>query len=136
MHDQQFSVGNTYRQTIRITDQMVKDFAALTGDDNPIHLDDDYAKKSRFGQRIAHGMLVASMISRILGRDFPGPGTIYLSQTVQFKGPVWIDQEVRFQFTILERIEEKHRLRILTEVWDQTDKMLITGEALVMVLTD
>ncbi len=131
-HD--FFEGQTYEQKIRITDAMVKGFADLVGDQNPIHLDEDYAKQTRFGQRIAHGMLVASIISKILGCDFPGPGTIYLSQSVQFRGPVSIDQEILYRFAVLEKNDEKRRLKIETNVTDLEGISLVLGEALVMVL--
>jgi 3-hydroxybutyryl-CoA dehydratase len=79
-------------------------------------------------------MLVASIISKILGCDFPGPGTIYLSQSVQFRGPVSIDQEILYRFAVLEKNDEKRRLKIETNVTDLEGISLVLGEALVMVL--
>jgi hypothetical protein len=72
-----------------ITDEMIRSFAVLTGDNNPVHLDDTYAATTRFGRRIAHGMIAAGLISAMLANDLPGPGTVYLSQTLKFKAPVY-----------------------------------------------
>ena len=81
--------GAKATRTQTITDEMVRSFATLTGDTNPVHLDEIYAATTRFGKRIAHGMLAASLISAALANDLPGPGTVYLSQSLQFKAPVY-----------------------------------------------
>src|ERR1044071_5209593 len=83
------NVGDKASRTTLITDDMIRAFADLTGDTNPVHLDDAYAAGTRFGRRIAHGMIAAGLISAALANDLPGPGTVYLSQTLQFKGPVY-----------------------------------------------
>ena len=81
--------GDKASRTTLISDDMIRTFANLTGDTNPVHLDDAYAASTRFGRRIAHGMIAAGLISATLADDLPGPGTIYLSQTLQFKSPVY-----------------------------------------------
>src|SRR4030095_13529494 len=81
--------GDKASRTQTISDEMIRSFAALTGDTNPVHLDDAYAAGTRFGRRIAHGMIAAGLISATLAHDLPGPGTVYLSQTLQFKTPIY-----------------------------------------------
>ena len=84
-----FKLGDKASRTQTITDEMIQSFANLTGDTNPVHLDDTYAAGTRFGRRIAHGMIAAGLISATLANDLPGPGTVYVSQTLEFKRPVY-----------------------------------------------
>ena len=87
-------IGQTYSKNFQITDSLVRDFSQITEDNNPIHLDDNYASNSIFGKRVAHGMLVASFFSTIFGRYFPGEGSIYLSHNFDFKKPVYINDKL------------------------------------------
>lgn len=82
---------------ITITEQMVNEFAELTGDKNPIHLDEEYAKNSRFGKRIVHGMLVSSFISKIIAMDYPGEGSIYVKQNLEFLQPCYIGDSLTYK---------------------------------------
>jgi len=109
-----WKVGDEVKQTIVIDNEMITAFAHLTGDRNPIHLDEEFAKKSRFGRRIAHGMLVASQISKLLGTECPGHGTIYLSQTLKFSAPVYINDEITTNAQVLEIKVGKSGKPILT----------------------
>ncbi len=90
-----------------ITDADIRTFAAISGDANPIHLDEDYAKTTRFGRRIAHGMLTASLISAVIGNDLPGVGSIYLSQTLTFKAAVYLDDTITATVEVTAFREEK-----------------------------
>jgi 3-hydroxybutyryl-CoA dehydratase len=128
----QLSVGQTYESKVTITEDMIKRFAAATGDYNPIHLDEDYAKGTIFKTRVAHGMLQAGILSGILGMRFPGVGTIYLSQTMRFLKPVFIGDEITFSLKVLELIREKNRVRIETVCANQKGEGVLSGEALVM----
>ena len=87
-------------------------FAQVSGDHNPIHLSDDYAASTKFGQRIAHGMLTASLISAVIGTQMPGPGAVYLSQTLRFLGPVKIGDVVTAMVEVAEKIEKGRRVRL------------------------
>src|SRR5688500_9560131 len=89
-----YEIGQTASRTRTITDADVRAFAQISGDTNPIHLDDSYAAQSKFERRIVHGMLTASLISAILGNDFPGTGSIYLGQDIKFKAPVFIGDTI------------------------------------------
>jgi 3-hydroxybutyryl-CoA dehydratase len=93
-------VGDSASLTKTITDADIRAFAELSGDRNPIHLDDEYAATTRFGRRIAHGMLTASLISTVLGTELPGIGTVYLSQNSQFVAPVYPGDTVTARVTV------------------------------------
>ncbi len=107
-------------------------FADLSGDDNPLHLDDDYARTTMFGGRIAHGLLSASLLSTVIGTKLPGPGAVYLSQSLKFRAPVRIGDTVlaRATITAIDRAKRRVTLACRCSVGDTT---ILTGEALVMV---
>ncbi|WP_243664641.1 MaoC family dehydratase [Rhodothermus marinus] len=98
-------VGDRFTATRRITAEDVRKFAELTGDDNPIHLDPEYAKRTRFGRPIVHGVLLLGIISKVLGRDFPGHGSIAVALSCRFLRPVPVDSEI----TVEVKIAEKNR---------------------------
>jgi 3-hydroxybutyryl-CoA dehydratase len=123
-----FYVGLTHNYSQVIDDKLVRAFAELTGDRNPIHLDDDVAKKSRFGQRVAHGAILFGIISKVLGMDMPGVGTVYLSQVCNFKLPVFIGDTVTLEAKIVE-ILPKNVARISTVIRKQTGEVVMDGEA-------
>lgn len=107
-------------------------FATLSGDHNPIHLSDHFARKTRFGGRIAHGLYTASLISAVLGMYLPGPGAVYLSQTLQFRAPVRIGDVVTVCVEVVELVEEGRRCKLKCEALVD-GKIVLEGEALVMV---
>ena len=127
----QLAVGQFYEKSFAITAELIERFADVTGDHNPIHLDEDYAAKSLFKQRVAQGMLQAGLLSGILGCHFPGVGTIYLSQTLKFIKPVFIKDQITLRLEILEISSEKNRVRLETRFTNQKGEDVITGEALV-----
>jgi acyl dehydratase len=111
---------------------MVRDFASLSGDHNPVHLDNEFAKTTRFQQRIAHGMLSACFISRLLATELPGPGALYLGQTLRFTAPVYIDEEITIQAEVTAVREGKGILTIATSVFKEDGTQAVSGEATVM----
>ena len=125
-------IGMITRQTFFVSEERVRAFAELTGDMNPVHLDEEFAKSTQFGRRIAHGMLVSSFISKVLGRDFPGDGTIYVAQKVRFRRPVFIGDTVVVEVEVTEKNEEKRRLILRTDVINESGEKVIIGEAEVM----
>jgi len=127
------TVGDTYSETRAFTEAEVVAFAEVSGDKNPVHLDEAFARETVFGQRIIHGMLAVSHISKVLGTAFPGEGTIYLGQEVRFRGPIFIDQEVRFELEVVGKRDDKNILTIRTTCVSAEGKPLITGEAVVKV---
>ena len=107
-------------------------FAGVSGDKNPIHLDEAYAASTRFGTRIAHGMLSASYLSAVLGTRMPGPGAVYMSQTLFFRAPVLIGDVVKVRVEVIELIPAKTRVRFKT-VCSVGDTIVLEGEALMFV---
>ncbi|MGN1035491.1 MAG: MaoC family dehydratase [Rhodocyclaceae bacterium] len=124
-------VGQSYTMGKTVTDADIVMFAGVSTDTNAVHLNEEFAKTLPFGGRIAHGMLSASFISAVLGAHLPGPGTIYLGQTLKFTAPVRINDTVNTTVTVKEIIKEKKRV-ILETVCKVGDTVVITGEATVM----
>ena len=115
-----------------VTDADIRAFAAVSGDNNPVHLDEAYAAATPFKTRIAHGMLSAGYISAVLGTRLPGPGAIYISQTMNFKRPVRIGDEVITRATVAAIDAERARVTLST-VCEVAGKTVVEGEAVVMV---
>ncbi len=115
-----------------VMDEDVIGFAELTGDHNPVHLSDLYAQTTVFGQRIAHGLYTASLISAILGTKLPGPGAVYISQTLEFHGPVKIGDVVTISVEVVELIEKGRRVALYCEAKVDGRKVL-DGQATVSV---
>jgi len=126
-------VGMTASYFHTLTDTNVVEFADLTGDHNPLHLDEEFAKRTRFKGRVVHGMLTASFLSTVVA-IMPGPGTIYLSQSLFFHAPVRIGDTVEAQVTVTE-INAVHKRVQLKTVCRVGDKVVLDGEALVLVPT-
>ncbi len=128
----EFEVGDTASLAKTITDDDVRMFAQATGDLNPLHLDEEYAAKSRFGRRVAHGMLSAGMISAVLGTELPGPGTIYLGQTLKFLAPVYLGDSITATVTLADYNREKGRMTFHTVCTNQDGAEVVSGEAQVL----
>ena len=129
-------VGQAATLERTVTDGDVVAYAGITGDDNPVHLDDEVAAKSRFGGRIAHGMLSAGYISAALGTELPGPGCIYLGQTLRFTAPVRIGDTVTTHVQVTELVPEKRRVKLATRCANQRGETVVEGEATVLVPED
>ena len=127
----EINIGDSYEESRFVSSVAVNTFAEISGDKNPLHLSDEFAAKSIFKKRVAHGMLVSGYISAVLGMKFPGAGTIYLQQSLKFMRPVFVDEEVTIRVTVLEKRPEKNRLLLSTEVLAADGKVAIVGEALV-----
>ena len=125
----QMKIGDSASLTRTITDEDVRAFAALTGDFNPVHVDDEAAKRSRFGKRVVHGMLVGSLFSTIFGTQLPGEGAVYLKQELKFIKPVYIGDTVTARVTLMERIEEKNRVVFETVAINAEGVLVVTGQA-------
>jgi 3-hydroxybutyryl-CoA dehydratase len=115
-----------------VMDTDVVGFARLSGDDNPIHLCDTYAAGSRFGERIAHGLYTASLISAVLGTRLPGPGAVYRSQTLNFHAPVRIGEVVTVTVEVVELMPQGRKVRLACEA-TVDGRVVLEGEALVSV---
>jgi len=126
-------IDQEYSTSFTISDEMVKTFAEITGDKNPVHLDEEYAKNTRFKKRICHGMLVASLISKVLGMDFPGPGTILVRQQLSYRAPVFVGETVEVHVKVVDKKEEKQRFILQTNVIKSDGTVAIEGQAEVLI---
>jgi acyl dehydratase len=127
-----FSVGDSAEITKTIEQSDIDAFANVTGDHNPVHVDEEFARTTRFGRRIAHGMLTASLISAVLANKLPGEGSVYLGQTLQFVAPVFPGDEITARVTVREVREDKPILKLETVCVNQRDELVIRGEATVL----
>ena len=130
LEDLDVGMSATYAKTVSEADIVL--FAGISGDSNPVHVDDDYARDTMFKGRIAHGMLTASFISAVLGTRLPGPGCIYLSQNLRFKAPVRIGDTVRAVVEVTGIDRDRARITVSTRC-SVGDKTVIDGEAVLMV---
>ena len=133
MRIDEMHVGDVAEMAKTVTESDIVLFAGITGDFNAVHIDAEAAKKSVFGERIAHGMLSAGFISAVLGMRLPGPGSIYLSQTLRFTKPVRIGDTVTARVEVLEVLTAKRRVRLATSCRNQNGEIVVDGEAVVMV---
>ena len=115
-----------------VTDADIAAFAGVSGDTNPIHLHDGFARTTRFGKRIAHGMLSGSFISTVIGTKLPGPGAVYVSQTMAFMAPVMIGDTITAVATVTAIDEKRRRVTLKTQCLNG-EKVVIDGEAIVLV---
>ncbi|HWR30972.1 MAG TPA: MaoC family dehydratase [Negativicutes bacterium] len=125
-------IGDTASMSKTVAECDVYAFAGITGDFNPVHIDEEFAKGTMFHERIAHGMLSAGFISAVLGTQLPGINTIYLGQELSFKAPVRIGDTVTATVEVIEKNEAKHRLVLKTTVMTQTGVVVVDGKAYVM----
>ena len=132
----QLNIGEKASLTKQITESDVFRFAEVTGDRNPIHIDPEYASRTRFKERIAHGMLTASLISAVIGNHLPGPGNIYVSQSLAFTAPVKVGDVIEAEVEIIEKIPERNRVRLRTVCRNQDGTVVIDGEAVVLPRRD
>jgi 3-hydroxybutyryl-CoA dehydratase len=128
-----FKVGDTTTRNNSISDELVRRFAEISGDVNPVHLDEEYASTTIFKKRIAHGMLLSSFISATLANQMPGEGTIYLKQGLSFKKPAYIGDTITTELEIISIDTERNSMTISTICRNQNGEVLISGEAVVMV---
>jgi len=123
-------VGLQRAFTKQVTGEDVAAFAQVTGDANPLHMDEDFAATTRFGRRVAHGMLSASFISTVLGTQLPGPGCIYLTQQLNFSAPVYVGDTVTATVTV-EQLKPKRQFASMKTVCTVADTVVINGTAMV-----
>jgi 3-hydroxybutyryl-CoA dehydratase len=125
------AVGDKASVAKTVTDGDLRKFADVTGDFNPVHVDEEFARKSLFKERIAHGMLGAGLISAVLGTKLPGPNTIYLAQEMKFLAPVRIGDTITAEVEVVEKIDKPKILKLKTVVRNQTGAAVIEGLATV-----
>lgn len=129
---EQIQPGDSAAFTKTISESDVYLFAGITGDLNPAHVDAVSAAAGMFKQRIAHGMLTGSFVSTVLAMQLPGPGTIYVGQTLQFKAPVFIGDTITARVETIEKLEQRKWVKFRTTVTNQDGKLVVDGEATVI----
>jgi len=128
------NIGDHFSTDRLVTDELIRKFADVSGDHNPIHLDEEFARGTRFGKRIAHGMLSGAFISAVLGYELSVRKIVYLSQTLKFTAPVFIGDTVTTTATVTSIREDKPIVTLATVCTNQNGELLVTGEAVVMIL--
>ena len=131
----ELNLGDTASITHLVTERYLTLFAAVSGDTNPVHLDEAFAAATPFKGRIAHGMFSGALISAAVACEMPGPGTIYIGQEMSFMRPVRLGDEIRVELEILEKLP-KNRVKIATRVFNQDNKQVVDGVATVMAPTE
>ncbi len=126
-----FTKGDKKSVTVTVTEKMVQQFAEMSGDFNAVHMDEEFAKKTRFGRRIAHGMISAALISRALAMEL-GPGGIYLGQTLKFKNPIFLNETIVIDLEVTAYREDRGIGTIDTTVTKTTGEVCVTGTATIM----
>jgi len=134
-HRPAFVPGQSASFTKTVSEADVTLFAGISGDFNPLHVNEEYARKSRFGRRIAHGLFSAGLISSVLGMQLPGPGAIYLKQDLKFLAPVFIGDTITARVEVLSYREDKHIVTLQTDCVNQHGEKVVTGEAVLMMDT-
>jgi len=128
----ELKVGDSAQISKTITEEVINDFARVTGDFNPVHLDQAYAEKTFFKGRIAHGLFSVGLLSTVLGNILPGHGTIYLSQEIKFLAPVRIGDTITAKVEVIEVVPEKNRAKFRTTCINQDRKIVVDGIAWAM----
>jgi 3-hydroxybutyryl-CoA dehydratase len=132
----EISIGQTASYSKRIEEKDIQLFAAVSGDVNPVHLDASFAATTQFGERIAHGMLTGAIISAALALELPGPGTIYLGQSLRFRLPVKIGDEITVQLEVTGKRDDKRFVTLECKALNQKGKTVASGTAEVMAPTE
>jgi len=125
-------IGDSASLTKTFSDADVRAFADISGDKNPIHLDDDYAEQTRFKQRLVHGMLTSGLISAVLGMQLPGPGSVYIRQIINFRAPVFINETITATVTVSKVRTGKPIITLETVCKNQDDIIVLDGEAVLL----
>jgi 3-hydroxybutyryl-CoA dehydratase len=127
------SIGQQESFMIKITESMVEKFSKLSGDLNPLHMDNEFAESSSFKKRIVHGMLLASFFSQLIGMKLPGKNSLYFSQTLNFRSPCYIDDEIEVVGEVTEKSDSTQIITVSTSIFNKSKTCLIDGIAKIIV---
>ena len=130
---EEIMLGVKVKFTITITESMINEFAKISGDNNPLHMDEYYASKTQFGKRVCHGMLLASFFSRLIGMYMPGKNALYFSQTLNFQTPCFVADFVTIEGVVIDKSQSTRIITIKTTAYNQANKCLVDGIAKVIV---
>lgn len=132
----QIEIGLTKEFNVTITQSLVDNFAKISGDFSPIHMNDEFAKSTKFGKRIVHGMLLASFLSRMVGMYLPGKYALYASQTLEFHKPCFIGDKITISSTVKDKSESTKIIKIETKITNNKNDILLYGEGRIIVCND
>ena len=127
------NIGINHEFKIIISEKLVSDFSIISGDFNPLHMDEQFAKKSKFGRRVCHGMLLSSFFSRLVGMYLPGKNALYFSQNLNFIKPCFIGDKIIVKGEVIDKSEATRMIKIETSIKNNTGKLLVEGIAQVLV---
>ena len=133
---EQIEIGHTKEFQIKVTESLVNDFAKLSGDFSPIHINEDFAKSKKFKGKIVHGMLLASFLSRMVGMYLPGKHALYLSQSLEFHNPCFINDEITVSSIVNEKSESTKIIRIDSKILNNKNEVLLNGTGKIIVNND
>jgi len=129
----EIEIGLEHHFEINIDEKLQEDFAKISGDFNPLHMDEQFAKKSKFGRRICHGMLLSSFFSRLIGMYLPGKNALYFSQNLNFVEPCFIGDKIIVKGEVIDKSEATRMIKIKTTIKNRVGRVLIEGTAQVVV---
>lgn len=132
-HINDIQIGQSKKFTVVITESMINKFAELSGDYNPLHMDENYAQTTKFIHRICHGMLLSSLFSKLVGMHIPGKNALYFSQSLKFLLPCFIDEKITVEGKVLDKSTSTGIITIKTTIRNESEKILVDGEAKVLV---
>ena len=133
---EQIKIGQKKEFSIKITESLVNDFAKLSGDYNPLHMDDEYAKSTKFNARVVHGMLLASFLSRMIGMYLPGKHALYLSQSLEFHNPCFLDDEITVSSIVIDKSYSTKIIKIESNIKNKTNHILLSGIGKIILRDD
>jgi len=133
---EQISIGDSKEFQIIITDPMVESFAKISGDFNPLHVDEEYCKSTKFGKRLVHGMLLASFLSQMVGMYLPGKNALYTSQTLEFHNPCFIGDKISIFSKVIDKSESTKIVKIESKISNEENKLLLYGIGRIIVRDD
>ncbi|MEC7858634.1 MAG: MaoC family dehydratase [Bacteroidota bacterium] len=121
------NIGDSYKEEFIITQDMVNKFAELSGDKNPLHLDKEFAAKTRFKKPVVHGLFSVTSFGKVMGTEFPGPGSIHVGQNLSFKRPLYPDQKYIVYVELVKIIKDKHFGVFKTQIFDKENNLIVDG---------
>ena len=133
---EQIKIGQIKEFQVTITESLVNDFAKLTGDYNPLHMDDEYAQSTKFQGRVVHGLLLASFLSRMIGMYLPGKYALYLSQILEFHNPCFLGDEITVSSIVIDKNESTKIIKIESKILNSKNKILLNGVGKIIVRDD
>ena len=133
---EQIEIGKKKEFQVRITESLINDFAKLSGDYNPLHMNDEYSKSTKFNGRVAHGMLLASFLSQMVGMHLPGKHALYLSQSLEFHHPCFLNDEIIISSVVIDKSDSTKIIKIESNIRNNNNQVLLSGVGKIILRND